>query len=63
MAELSAPLQAPDQRPLAPSVMSVTLLANDKGDNGMIQGFVYRSSGTYLTAEENLKKPQLGDRR
>ena len=29
------------------------LLANDKGDNEMILGAVYRSPGIYLTAEEN----------
>ena len=31
------------------------------GDNGMIPGAVHRSPGIYLTAEENLGKPQLGD--
>ena len=30
------------------------LLVNDKGDNEMILGAVYRSPGIYLTAEENL---------
>ena len=43
----------PSQRPLAPSVASVT---NDKGYNEMIQGAVYRSPGICLTAEENLLK-------
>ena len=52
----------PSQRPLAPSVASVTSVANDKNNNEMILGAVHRSSGTYLTAEENSKKPQLGDR-
>ena len=28
----------------------------------MILGAVYRSPGICLTAEENLRKPQLGDR-
>ena len=37
----------------APSVASVTLVANDKGDNEMILGAVHRS-GICLTAEENL---------
>ena len=50
------------QRPLAPSVASVTSVANDMGDNEMIPGAVYRSSGICLTAEENYEEPQLGDR-
>jgi hypothetical protein len=57
-----APVQVPSQRPLALSVTSVTLVANDKGDNEMILGAVYRSPGICLTAEENPRKPQLGDR-
>ena len=32
-------------------------------DNEMIPGDMHRSPGIYLTAEENLAKPQLGDRR
>jgi hypothetical protein len=36
--------------------------AYDKGDNDMISRAVYRSPGIYLTAEETLGKPQLGDR-
>jgi hypothetical protein len=48
----------PSQRPFAPSVSSVT---NDKGDDETISGTVHRSSGLYLTAEENPRKPQLGD--
>ena len=36
---------APSQRPLAPSVASVTSVANDKGDNEMILGAVYRYPG------------------
>ena len=47
--------------PLAPSVTSVMSVANDKGDNEMIPGAVHRSPGIYLTAEENLRKLQLGD--
>ena len=38
-----------------------SLSANDKGDNDMIPGAVHRSSGIYLTAEENPGKSQLGD--
>ena len=48
-----APVRAPSQRPLAPSVTSV---ANDKGGNEMITGAVHRSPGVYLTAEENLNQ-------
>ena len=33
-----APVRVPSQRPLAPSVASVTSVANDKGDNEMIMG-------------------------
>jgi hypothetical protein len=53
-------VRVPSQRPLAPSVASVTSLANDKGGNEMILGTVHRSPG--LTAEKNPRKPQLGDR-
>ena len=45
---------------LAPTVMSVTSFANDKGDNELIQEAVCRSPGIF-TAEENSRKPQLGD--
>ena len=48
-----APVRVPSQRPLAPSVASVTSVANDKGDNEMILGAVHRSSGICLTAEKN----------
>ena len=58
----SAPVRVPSQRPLVPSVASVTSVANDKGDNEMILGAVHRSPGFCLTAEENPRKPQLGDR-
>ena len=37
------------------------LSVNDEGPNEMILGTVYRSPGIYLTAEENLGKPQLRD--
>ena len=53
--------RVPNQRPLASSVASVTLIANDKGDNEMILGAVHRSPGICLTVEENPRKPQLGD--
>ena len=46
---------------VALSIASVTSVANDKGDNEMIFGAMYRSAGIYLTAEENPRKPQLGD--
>ena len=62
MAVPPAPVQVPSQRPLAPSVASVTSVANDKGDNEMIPGAVYRSPGICLTAEENSGKRQRGDR-
>ena len=60
--QASAPVRVPSQRPLAPSIMSVTSVANDKGDNEIILGAVHRSPGIWLTAEENPRKPQLGDR-
>ena len=46
----AAPVLVPSQRPLAPSVMSVTSVANDKGDNEIIPGLCT----DLLTAEENL---------
>ena len=42
--------------------MSRQSVANDKRDNEMILGAVHRSPGICLTAEENPRKPQLGDR-
>ena len=57
-----APVRVPSQRPLAPSVASITSVANDMGDNEMILGVVHRSPGICLRAEENTRKPQLGDR-
>ena len=56
-----APVRVPSQRPFVPSVASVTSVANDKSDNEMILGAVYRSPGICLTAKENPRKPQLGD--
>jgi hypothetical protein len=38
------------------------LSANDKDDNETIPGPVHRFPGIYLTAEEILGKPQLGER-
>jgi hypothetical protein len=37
------------------------LVVNDKGVNEMVLGVVHRSPGICLTAEENPRKPQLGD--
>ena len=48
-----SPVRVPSQRPLAPSVASVTSIANDKGDNEIILAAVHRSPGICLTAEEN----------
>ena len=48
-----AAIRDPSQRPLAPSVASVTSVAKYKGDNEMILGAVHRSPGICLTAEEN----------
>ena len=56
-----APDRVISQRPLAPSVASVTSVANDKDDIEMILGAVYRSPGICLTAEENHRKHQLGN--
>ena len=39
----AAPVRVPSQRPLAPSVVSVTSVANDKDDNEMMLGAVHRS--------------------
>ena len=56
-----APVRVPSQRPLSPSVASVTSVTNDMGDNEIILGAVHRSPGICLTVEENPRKPQLGD--
>ena len=45
MAVSPAPVWVPSQRPLAPSVTSVMLVANDKDDNEIILGAVHRSPG------------------
>ena len=47
-------VRAPGQRPLAPSVTSVTSVANNKGDNEMIPGAVHRPNGIFLAAEDSL---------
>ena len=39
-ASVAAPVRVPSQRPLALSVASVMLVANDRGDNEMIPGAV-----------------------
>ena len=57
-----APVRVPSQRSFAPSVASVTSVANDMDDNEIILGAVHKSPGICLTAEENPGKPQLGDR-
>ena len=57
-----APVRVPTQRPLAPSVASVTPFPNDKDVNDTIPGAVHRSPDIYLKAMENPGKPQLGDR-
>ena len=51
-----APVRVPSQRPIAPSVASVTSVANDKGNNEMILGAVHRSPGICLTAEETPRR-------
>ena len=60
-----APVWVPSQRPLAPSVASVTSVANDKDDNEMILGAVAQISRPQL--EDRLMKglfeqssPQIG---
>jgi hypothetical protein len=57
-----APVWVASQMPLIPSVASVTSVANVKGDNEMILRALRRFPGICLTAEENRRKPQLGDR-
>ena len=56
MAVPPAPVRVPIKGHLPPSVVSVTSVANDKGDNEMILGAVHRFLGIYLTAEENPAK-------
>ena len=49
-----APVRVLSKRPCAPSVTSVTSVANDKGDNEMILGAVHSSPGFAL----RLRKPR-----
>ena len=53
-----APVRVRSQRLLAPSVASVTSVAN-KGDNEMILGAVHRSPGICLTADERAVRPVI----
>ena len=53
MAVPPATVRVPGQRPFAPSVMSVSSVANDKGDNKISPGAVHRCPDIYLTTEEN----------
>ena len=55
------PVRVPSQRPLDPSVASITSVANDRGDNEIILGAVQRTPGICLTVEEKPRKPLLGD--
>ena len=57
-----APVRVPGQRSIAPSIASVTSVANHKGANEIILGAVHRSPDICVTAEENPTKPQQGDR-
>ena len=54
------PVRVPNQRPLAPSITSVTSVANDKDDNEMFPGAVHISLGICLTAKVTPGKSQLG---
>ena len=54
----AASVRVPGERPLAPSVASVTSVAN----NRVILGAVHRSPGICLIVEENPRKPELRDR-
>ena len=58
VAASKAPVRVPSQRSIAPSVASVTSVA-DKSDYKIILGAVHRSPGIYHKAEENPRKPQL----
>ena len=56
MAVPPAPVRVPSQRPLVPSVTSVTSVDNEKGDNERILRAMHRSPGICLTAEGNSGK-------
>jgi hypothetical protein len=57
MAVPPAPVRVPNQRPLAPSVASVTSDANDKGDDEMILGAVHRSPGRGKPQKTSARRP------
>ena len=57
-----APVRVPSQKLLARGCRVSQSVANDKSDNEMILGTVQSSPGICLIAEENPRKPQLGDR-
>ena len=50
-----APVRVPSQRPLIPSVASVTSVANDKGDNEMILRTVRRTPVIALSPRKPLE--------
>ena len=52
-----APALVTSQRPLAPSVASVTLVANDKSDNETILGAVHRSPGICSQGKPQKTRP------
>ena len=56
MAVPIAPVRVLIQRPLAPSVASVTSVAHDKGDNEMTLVDMQTSLGICLTVEEKSQK-------
>ena len=62
MALAPDPVRLLSQRPLAPSITSVTSITNNNGENEMISEAVHRSPGICLTSEENPGKSELGDR-
>ena len=62
MAVPAASARVTSQRPLVSSVTTVTLPANDKGDNEMTPGAVPRSPDICLMTEKTPGKPQLGYR-
>ena len=52
----AAPVRVPSQRPLAPSVASVTSVASDKGDNEMILGDFAQISWHFSYSRGNPQK-------
>ena len=55
-----APVRVPNH---LPRVSRQSRLSTINGDNEIIPGAVHRYPGIYLTADENLGKPQLGENR